>query len=158
MDKNQAMIDYLLTCDAFKNGRLYFNFVNAKDKVTQFLTLEEDKANETPYIDGSIAKQYSLTVMLYLAVSSNPIVKAPNYDNENIVDMAEVQDLMDWINEQNDIKHFPDFGSGNHVEEISTTASSPRLAGIDATITPPLGKYSFTIQVKYIDKSKRIWN
>lgn len=157
MDKNQAMIDYLLTCEAFKNGTLYFNFVNAKDKVTQFLTLEEDKATESPYIDGSIARQYSLTVFVYLSVSSNPLIKIPNYSNENVVDMAEVQAIMNWINEQNDIGHFPDFGSDNYVEEISTTTISPGLAQIDATFSPPLGKYSFTIQVKYIDKSKMIW-
>ena len=39
MDKNQATINYLLTCEPIYNTPLYFNFANIKDNVNQFLTL-----------------------------------------------------------------------------------------------------------------------
>ena len=99
-----------------------------------------------------------MTITSFTSISNNPIIKVAGYDNENISDLAEVQALMDWISTQNDSLHFPDFGTGIDVEEIRTTSSNPRLDAIDATSTPAIARYSFTVQVDYIDRTKVIWN
>ena len=158
IDKNNAMLQYLLTCEPINGSTLYFNFANAKDAITQFITLSNDRNIDTPYIDGSVRKRYALTVMSWLSISDNPIVKVEGFDNENISDIAEVQTLMDWINEQETLKNYPDFGEDIEVEAIRTTSNNPRLDEIDATSSPALARYSFTIQVDYIDYSLKLWN
>lgn len=157
VDKNSAMISYLLSCEEISQSTLYFNFANIKDSITQFITLSQDVAVDTPYIDGSVLKRYSLTVISYLSISENPIVKVAGYTNENVSDMAEVQTLIDWIKAQNEERNFPNFGNDCLVESIRTTTNNPVLDQIDATKTPPLAKYTFTVQVDYIDYSKKLW-
>lgn len=157
VDKNGAIIAYLLTCEDIAQSTLYFNFANIKNAITQFITLSQDKAIDVPYIDGSVLKRYSMTIISYLSISDNPIVKVAGYTNENISDMAEVQALIDWIAEQDKARNFPDFGTDCEVEQIKTLTNNPVLDQIDATKTPPLAKYSFTIQVDYIDNSEKIW-
>lgn len=158
VDKNNAMIEYLLTCEPIKESQLYFNFANIKDAITQFVTLTNDVNINTPYIDGSVKKRYSLTVQSFLSISDNPIRKVAGFDNENVSDMAEVQALLDWVTEQEEIHNYPDFGEDCVGEEIRVTSNNPRLDGINAELNPPLARYSFTIQYEYIDYSKVIWD
>ena len=157
-DKNKAIIEYLLTCQDIESSPLYFNFANAKDSIKQFLTLTTDVTLNSSYVDGSVLKRYSLTVMSYLSISDNPIAKVAGYDNENITDIAEVQALMDWVNAQEQVGNYPNFGTECIVDAIRTTSNNPRLEQIDATVNPPLAKYSFTVQVDYIDTSTKIWS
>jgi len=157
-DKNQAMINYFLSCTPIYQSTLYFNFANTQDSAKQFITLSNDININTPYIDGAVRKRYSMTITSFTSISNNPIIKVAGYDNENISDLAEIQALIDWIAEQNEAEHFPDFGTGIVVEEIRTTTSNPRLDSIDATSTPAIARYSFTVQVDYIDLTKVIWN
>ena len=157
MDKNQAVIDYLLTCEAIKDSPLYFNFVNARDGVKQLIILSNDKNVQSPYIDGSVLKQYQCTIQDFRSVSENPVVKIEGYGNENVVDLNDVQILLDWIKEQNKNKNYPDFGGECIIDEISTTTDNPRLDQIDASVTPPLARYSFTITIIYLDTSEKMW-
>ena len=71
--------------------------------------------------------------------------------------MASVQSLIDWIEEQNNNRNFPNFGEDCLVEEIRTTTSNARLDQIDATQSNPLAKYSFTVQIDYVDRSNMLW-
>lgn len=158
VDKNGEMIEYLLTCQEIASSTLYFNFANIKDSITQFITLAQDVAIDTPFIDGAVRKRYSLTVISFLSISDNPIVKVAGYSNENVSDMAEVQTLIDWIATQETEHNYPNFGEQCEVDSIRTTTNNPVLDQIDATKTPPLAKYTFTIQVDYIDNSKKIWS
>ena len=157
-DKNQAMVNYFLTCEPIYQSTLYFNFANIKDAAKQFITQSNDININTPYVDGAVKKRYSMTITSFTSISNNPIIKVAGYDNENITDLAEVQALIDWIAEQNEISHFPEFGDNIDIEEIRTTSSNPRLDSIDATSTPAIARYSFTVQVDYIDRTKVIWN
>lgn len=157
MDKNKAVIDYLLTCKPIYNTPLYFNLANIKNGVTQLLKLSDDRNIERPYIDGSVLKRYSLTIISYLTISNNPIVKVEGIDNENVSDMASVQELIDWIVEQNENRNFPNFGEKCVVEEIRTTTSDARLDQIDVTQANPLARYSFTIQIDYLDNTNKLW-
>lgn len=158
MDKNKALINYLITCQDIMNTPLYLNFVNAKNGVHQIQTLESDKNINAPYIDGSVKKRYSLTLITYLTISINPLVKVEDINNENVADLATVQKLIDWIDEQNTNHNYPNFGDDCVIDEIGTTSNNPRLDQIDATQSNPLARYSFTIYVDYIDNSKRMWN
>ena len=160
VDKNQAIIDYLLTCPAIANSPVYFNAIQAKNNTKELITIATDKNTHTPYIDGSVAKRYTFTIIDFKSISYNPIVHVIGtsvVENENVRDMLDVQGIMDWITEQNEARNFPDIGNDCEIDEVRTASENPNLNGIQDNLTPALAKYSFSVQVDYIDNSKRIF-
>ena len=157
VDKNQAVIDYIITCPTILNSPLYFNFINAKDNTNQFFTNVTDVYTNTSYVDGSVEKIYTFTIITFRSAADIAVVKLPGYENENLSDMSDIQNLIDWIREQNELRNFPDFGSDCEIDSISTTTEAPKFEGIDEQVTPALAVYSTSIQIRYLDTSKQIW-
>lgn len=157
IDKNQAVIDYIIQCPKIVNSPLYFNFLNAGDGTTQFLTQSNERYASKRYIDGSILRVYSFMIVCFKSTADIAVVKLEGYPNENITDMSDIQALIDWIQEQEDLHNYPNFGEDCLVEEISTTSENPHFDGIDEQVSPPLAIYSVTIEIKYLDVSKVIW-
>lgn len=157
VNKNQAVIDYIITCPTIYNSPLYFNFINAQNGTNQFLTVSNDQYTNTSYIDGSVKRLYTFTILTFKSAADIALVALPNYPNENISDMHDVQSLIDWIKEQNELQNFPDFGEDCIVESIKPTTDEPNFDGIDEQVQPPLAVYSTSIQIEYLDISKKIW-
>lgn len=157
IDKNQAVIDYIITCPTILNSPLYFNFINAKDDTNQLFTESTDTYTNKPFIDGSVEKLYTFTIITYKSAADIAVVKQSGYENENLSDMSDIQKLIEWINEQNEARNFPDFGEDCIIDSIETTTEQPKFEGIDEQISPPLAVYSTSIQIKYIDMSKKLW-
>lgn len=158
IDKNQAVIDFLITCPSIYNSPLYFNFINAKNDNKQFVTVANDVYTQTPYIDGSVNKTYTFTIIDFKSISYNPVVKQEGYTDENVDDMAMVQALIDWVNEQDDNHNYPNFGESCIIESMVALTDNPNLDSIDTTLTPALAKYSISIRIDYLDISKKLWN
>lgn len=158
MDKNQAIIDFLMTCQAIQDNPLFFNFLNAKDDNKQLVVTGNEKSIDKSFIDGSIRKRYTFTLIDYKSIAYQAIVNNPLLVNENVQEAFEVQAIIDWISEQNDLRNFPDFGSDCEIEEMRTLTDNPNLNGVDTSLTPALAKYSMSIQIDYIDTSKVLWN
>ena len=157
VDKNQAVIDYLIQCPTILNSPLYFNFINAEDNTNQIVTQSTERYASRRFIDGSVMKIYSFTIILYKSTADIAVVKMEGYPNENISDMMDIQALIDWIKEQQDLNNFPNFGTDCLVEDIYTTTDNPRFDGIDDQVSPPLAIYSVTIEIQYLDISKKLW-
>lgn len=158
MDKNQAIIDYILTCPKLKGSPMYFNFINAKDNTNQILTTADDIRLNQAYIDGSVNRRYTFTIMTFRSISDMAIVQGMlGYPNENVEDLSDVQLIIDWIAEQRIAHSYPDFGEDCAIDDIYTTTDTPRLEGINTELTPPLAMYSISIQVDYLDKSQMLW-
>ena len=157
VDKNQAVIDYLITCPSIQNTPLYFNFINAQNDNKQIIILANDKAINKSYIDGSVLKRFTFTIIDFKSVTFIPIPKQEGMSNENVEDMSTVQAIIDWISEQADLRNYPNFGEDCLVEDIRTTTENPNLNGVDNSLVPALAKYSISIQVDYLDTSKMIW-
>lgn len=157
MDKNSAIINYILQCPQIVNSPLYFNFIDAKDNTTQIVTSSNDRYTEKPYITGSVAKQYTFTMVIFKSITEDAIVKLEGFAHENVEELAYIQELIDWIVEQNELHNYPDFGTDCNVISITTAEDTPRLVGINTEVTPALAMYNVTIQVEYIDNSKNIW-
>lgn len=151
------MIDYLNTCPAIRDNPLFFNFVNAKEDNKQLIPLANDKTLDTKFIDGSVMKRYTFTLIDFKAVVYQAVVKEPGYSNENVEDMFDVQSIMDWINEQASTRNYPDFGQDCKIEDIRTITDNPNLNGVDTSTKPAQAKYSFSVQVDYLDTSKVLW-
>lgn len=157
IDKNQAVINYLITCPAILNSPLYFNFINAQDDTNQFVTQASNEYASTQYIDGSVLKIYTFTLIMYKSTTDIAVVKLDGYPNENITDMSDIQGLINWIQEQEQIHNYPNFGTDCEIDSIRTTTYNPSFDGIDEEVSPPLAVYSVTIEIRYLDKSKMVW-
>ena len=72
-------------------------------------------------------------------------------------ELLDVQSIIDWIDEQNDLCNFPDFGEHCIIDGITALTDTPRLNGVDNSISPALAKYSVSIQITYLDTSKCVW-
>ena len=157
VDKQEAIINYILECPQIRNSPLYFNFINAKDNTNQIVTSANDKYMDRPFITGSVSKMYSFTIMIFKSISDDALVKLEGYAHENVEELAYAQALIDWISTQNDAKVFPDFGTDCDIDSIETSAETPRLEAINTDVSPALAMYSVTIRIRYIDNSKNIW-
>ena len=158
IDKNQSVIEFLITCPELATNPLFFNYVNAKENSTQIITQSNDKSMNRKFIDGSVLRRYSFTFIYFKSISYTPIVKEAGYPNENVEDMLDVQAIVDWITEQAEDLNYPDFGETCFIEDMQVLTDNPNLNSVDTTSSPPLAKYSFTIQIDYIDTSKKLWN
>ena len=159
INKNQAVVDYLLQCTDIYNNPVYFNLINAEDNSIQILTTTEDKAMSKTFIDGSIAKRYTFNLIVFKSISDLELVKPVGtdvYPNENIDELQSVQALIDWIAEQEELRNYPDFGSDCVIDDIYTTTEEPRFDGINTEMNPPLAMYSIAVVIEYLDTSKMI--
>lgn len=157
VDKNKATLDFITTYSGISTSPLFVNFINAKDDNVQFLTSSNDKSLNKKFIDGSVLKEYTFTLVITRSITDMAIAK-DLLINENIDDIADIQAFMDWVNEQGEKQIFPDFGENCIIEEMHTTAENPSLDGINTEISPALALYSMEIRINYIDYSKVIWS
>ena len=160
VDKNQAVIDFLLQCSELASNPVFFNFANAKDDNKQIVTTANEKSLNKVFLDGSVMKRYTFTIIDFKSVSYNaiprPIGTTP-YQDENVEDFLQVQTIIDWVTEQADARNYPNFGSDCQIDDMRVLTENPSLNGVDTTIQPALAKYSVSIQIDYIDESKKIW-
>ena len=156
MDKNQFMVEFLQTCPTIKDNPLFFNFGNVEDNAHQLTIDSDDVALQKPFIDGSVSKRYTCSIDSFKSLACIPIIIGNN--DENIEDYAEVQNLLDWINEQGENFNFPNFGDDIEVEEMKTLTTKPVLLGVETKLNPPMAIYRIIIQINYIDNTKRLWN
>ena len=158
MDKNQVMIQFLMGCPAIQETPLFFNFAQEEEDTNHFLTISEDEKTIKDYVDGSRLRKYTFQIISYKSVSHNPLIEADVINDENLEDLASVQAIVDWINEQNENQFFPNFGTGYTIESMKTVQTDPRLNGVDTSVNPPLAQYSVAVEVTYLDKTKMIWS
>lgn len=158
MDKEKAIIDFLLGCDQIRDNPLFFNFLNAKDNNKQFMTVANDKVVNQSFIDGSVMKRFTFTIIDYRTVAYQAVVKQAGYPNENLEEYLDIQSMLDWVDQQADNHNYPNFGTDCIVEDMRTLTDQPSLNGVDSNTSPALAKYSISIQIDYLDISKRIWN
>lgn len=157
IDKNQAIIDFLITCPYIRDNPLFFNFLNAKDDNKQLVVTGNEKSLNVKYIDGSERKRFTFTIIDYKSIAYQAVVKSGGYVNENVQEIFETQALMDWINEQERLHNYPNFGTDCIIEEMRTLTENPNLNGVDTSVSPALAKYSMSIQIDYIDTNNILW-
>lgn len=157
MDKNQAVIEYLLNYPAVSGNSLFFNFAEESDNSTQIVTHGDDTILDETYIDGSVMKVFTFTMLIYKAVTYNPIVKVDNLVDANVADVSDIQELIDWLVTQNKNKVFPNFGTSCIIDSVEPTTNRPTLRGVNNEVQPPLAQYQVVIRITYLDTSNKIW-
>lgn len=157
VDKNQAVIDYMLQCPQINENALYFNFGEAKDNNKQIITQGNDKAMNKPYIDGSVLKRYTFTLLDFRSIAALAVPEGFAYTSENVEEILDVQSIIDWIAEQEKLRNYPNFGEDCVIEEIKAITDNPNLNGIDTSVSPALARYSISIQIQYLDTTNQVW-
>lgn len=160
MDKNQSVIDFMLNCPVISSNPVFFNAIKAQDENKEIITIANDRTMNSNFIDGSVMKRYSFTIVDFRTISYNPVPKNTGLverKSENVEDMFDVQGIIDWVEAQKDSGTFPDFGENCVIDDMTTTSDTPNLNGIDSGVAPSLAKYSITIQIDYIDNSKKLF-
>lgn len=158
VDKNKATIKFLLDCPVIKDNPLFFNFGNVRNNDCQYQTISNDTAMDKTFIDGSKSSRFLFTLVTFRSISDNEIVKDTTVDNENIEDLFELQDIIDWVNEQGDDENYPNFGTKIEIQDMETTTDTPQFEGVNSSASPALAMYSMTIRIDYIDYTKTIWS
>lgn len=158
INKDKAIINFLANCPVIKDNPLYFNFAEARDSESQYLTSSNDIYTNRSYIDGSKLKQITFTLITFKSMSPNEIIQDTTTLNENVEDMFELQAIIDWVNEQNELYNYPDFGDKIEIEKMETISDTPHFDGVDTSVSPALAMYSIAIRIDYIDYSKTVWS
>jgi len=156
VDKNKAVLTFLANYSDIQNSPIFINFINAKNDTIQFLTSSNDKRVNKPFVDGSVMKRYTINLVISKSITDLAIAK-DILTNENLDDLADIQKMMDWVNEQGENHNYPDFGDKCVIEEMHTTDENPSVDGINTAITPALALYSMEIRIDYIDYTKVVW-
>ena len=160
MDKTKAVLTFIATYEDIEKSPIFVNFINAKNNDVQLLTSENDVALNRKFIDGSIMKQFTFSIVITKSIASFAAAKdtTEGFLSENIDDLADIQKFIDWINEQGYNQNYPDFGESCVIENMHTTAENPSIDGINTEANPALALYSMDIRIDYIDYSKVIWS
>lgn len=169
--KEEAVLNFLFQCPQIRDNPLFFNFINAKDGNKQIVTMGNEANIHRPYIDGSVLKRYTFTLVDFRSATYQPIPKVAEtttttttssdtppapIQNENVEEFIDVQGILDWVEQQADNRQFPNFGQNCVIDSMHVLTDNPVLNGVDTQIKPALAKYSFSIRIDYIDYSKAI--
>jgi len=157
MDKNKAVMKYLLECPSIKDNPLFYTVGKAASDNKQVVTLADDASTDVKYIDGSVRKRYTFTIIDYKTASDRAVLQRDGVSDENLDNAFQAQQVIDWVNEQSILRNYPDFGSDCVIDDIVAVTNQPNMNGIDRAVTPMLAKYSISIRIEYIDYSKAIW-
>ena len=169
VDLNKSILDYIYGCPVVADNPMYFCVAEEQDNNNQLIMSSEFPEDNIEYIDGTVERTYRAEILMYKSVAYNPIVTeevgtsgrvipSDVYLNENLEDMEEGQILIDWIEQQNENRHFPNFGEQCIIDSVKTTSKRPILYGINPEVEPPLAQYSVGLEIKYLDISKQSWN
>lgn len=156
INKYQSMIDFLQECPAIKDNPLFFNFGKAEENANQINIEATDVSLHKTFIDGSELKRYTFNIDSCKSATYNPVLDG--LSAENVEELGEVQDIIDWINAEGKAQNFPDFGDKCFVEEMKCLTEEPMLVGVDKDKNPPIAVYRVSIQVDYVDTTDVIWN
>lgn len=144
MTKHEIMVEYVQDkikelCDSI----LTFNFADGKATSVSFLTNYAGKIVKK-YVRAA-DKEYGFTILLTWYYSEET-------DDINMQAMNLGQKFMEWVEEQNAIKNYPDF-EGCRVKKIENLQNMPNLATVDWE--NKVAQYQIPCRVLYFEKERR---
>lgn len=123
---------------------LNYNFSSESPDAIGFLTNYSDKVLKR-YIRVGADKAYGFTILVTKEYSTN-------CDDLNLEAMNFVQAIMDWVDEQNRTKNFPDFGERCIIKKIENLQNMPNLA--ETNPEEGYARYMFQCRVVYYEKER----
>ncbi len=122
---------------------LNFNFSPEAPESISLITNYSDKIRKR-FVTGDCEKEYGFSIIIVKPYSSDQ-------DDLNLEAMNFAQAFMDWLDEQNEGKNYPDFGENCTVEKIENLQNMPNLSGVNCEE----GLARYMIQAKIIYKERK---
>lgn len=123
---------------------LNFNFSPEAPESISLITNYSDKIRKR-YITGDCEKEYGFSIIIVKPYSSDQ-------DDLNLEAMNFAQAFMDWLDEQNEERKFPDFGKNCTVERIENLQNMPNLSGVN--YKEGLARYMIQAKIIYKERKK----
>ena len=139
--KHQAVKEYLEPKVYELAGKLNFNFSPESPDSFAIVTEYSGKVVKS-YINGDYLKEYAFAVVIVKTYSTEN-------DDLNIEAMDFAQGFMDWLDEQNRNKEFPEF-DGCEVVSIENLQNMPNLAAVNPE--EGLARYQIQGRIRYLEK------
>ena len=135
-NKHEAVWDWIQTCPHIKD--LFFNFSQSDPEDTALIPSETVLAK---YIDGSSLRRYDCALTRILRCSFEP------NDTANIDSVVDFEQIVAWLEEQNENGNFPEFPDGETPHEIFV---SPNESGFAVAQDLSAAKYMLQFQIEYM--------
>ena len=123
---------------------LGFNYSQEEPDAVAFVTNYSDKIRKK-YIRAA-EKEYGFTIMITKPYSSNA-------DDLNLEAMNFAQEFMDWLEEQNKKKNYPEFPENCQIKKMENLQNMPNLAGIN--YEEGLARYMVQCRLIYFEKEEK---
>lgn len=145
MTKHDAVHSFIKKkIDELTEQTLGFNY--SSEEVGQIaITTDFSDRVIKKYFRGA-EKAYGFTITLIRLYSTD-------LDSLNLECMNFVQSFMDWIDEQNRKKNFPDFGENCQIKKMENLQNMPNLSGINPK--EGLARYQIQCRIIYFDKEDK---
>ena len=137
--KTNAMLEFLKQYPPLDGFIKLNSSTNEVGEVAMNTVYGDDVVSE--YTSGDADKEFVFAIVEYKEHS-------PNYNSINLESIVSSQDFMEWIDQQNRKRNFPNFGMNCEIYEIRNLQNMPNLAGADETT----GKYMFLVKVRYTER------
>ena len=125
MTKHDAMEAFFMPkVEELLGSMLKFNFSPESPDEVAFITNYSDKLRKK-YVRVGAEKEYGFTIVIVKEYSSDA-------DDLNLEAMNFAQAFMDWVDDQNKKKNYPEFPDNCQIKEMETLQNMPNLAGINA--------------------------
>ena len=123
---------------------LNFNFSPEAPESISLITNYSDKIRKR-YNTGDCEKDYGYSIIIVKPYSSDQ-------DDLNLEAMNFAQAFMDWLDEPNKERKFPDFGKNCTVERIENLQNMPNLSGVN--YEEGLARYMIQAKIIYKERKK----
>lgn len=117
MNKYQGLADWFANNYIPLNGWIYFNSNTMEDGSVSIIPLESEKALNS-FNSGAKEVQFLFAIAMIKDYSTE--MSTINADA-----MAEADDFIEWIAEQNSLENFPNLGDNKVVSEVTALDSVP---------------------------------
>lgn len=145
MTKHEAIKDYFeRVVHELADSVLHFNYSSDSLDSIGFLTNYSDQIIKR-YVRVGADKAYGFSILITEEYSTG-------CDDLNLEAMNFAQGLMDWLEEQNRLKNYPDFGPRCQIKKIENLQNMPNLADVDSE--EGIARYMFQCRVIYFEKER----
>lgn len=140
VNKHEAMVKYL---KGYVPYYLTFNsIIEEQGQISIQPVYADDVVKE--YTNGEKIKEYTFAVVQIRQYDTG--ISEPSI---NAAELFDVGQFMEWIDEQNKNKNFPNFGEQCNIQRIYNLQNMPNLAGANDQNE---AKYMFQCRVVYLEK------
>lgn len=142
MSKHDAVKAYFVPkAKELAGSMLNFNFSPESPNSISLITNYSDKVRKK-YITGDALKEYGFSIIIVKEYSSES-------DDLNLEAMNFAQAFMEWLDEQNEKKEYPDFGEKCTIEKMENLQNMPNLSGVN--YEAGLARYMIQVRIIYTE-------